>query len=190
MLVLVHFQVNELLYHSCKSVDDVFTLSLRTNRPEQIVFTRIRYYRTLGLHCFPCILQFRATITILSQSLTSRGGRKRHETNTRARNKETHKKHTDNFSHHITKTYLYNFDPLNPHFYIVKLGIKGVYIIFLISAQKYRLWYSLEPPRRGDSNEYPQSMFWAEIWNISDFSSESFQILVVKISIYLNSAFS
>ena len=40
----------------------------------------------------------------------------------------------------ITKTCLYNFDPLNPHFYIVKLGFTGVYIIFLISAQKHRLW--------------------------------------------------
>ena len=40
----------------------------------------------------------------------------------------------------ITKTYLYNFDPLKPHFYIVKLGFKGVYIIFLISTQKHRLW--------------------------------------------------
>ena len=39
----------------------------------------------------------------------------------------------------ITKTYLYNFDPLKPHFYIVKLGFTGVYIIFLISAQKRRL---------------------------------------------------
>ena len=29
--------------------------------------------------------------------------------------------------------------------------------------------YSLEPPHRGGSNEYPQSMFWAEIWKISDF---------------------
>ena len=29
----------------------------------------------------------------------------------------------------ITKTYLYNFDPLEPHFYIVKLGFTGVYII-------------------------------------------------------------
>ena len=37
---------------------------------------------------------------------------------------------------HITKTYLYNFDPLEPHFYIVKHGLTGVYIIFLISAQK------------------------------------------------------
>ena len=40
----------------------------------------------------------------------------------------------------IRKTYLYNFDPLKPHFYIVKLGFTGVYIIFLISAQKHRLW--------------------------------------------------
>ena len=39
----------------------------------------------------------------------------------------------------ITKTCLYNFDPLKPHFYIVKLGFTGVYIIFLISAQKHRL---------------------------------------------------
>ena len=35
----------------------------------------------------------------------------------------------------ITKTCLYNFDPLKPHFYIVKLGLTGVYINFLISAQ-------------------------------------------------------
>ena len=40
----------------------------------------------------------------------------------------------------ITKTYLYNFDPFKPHFYIVKLGFTGVYTIFLISAQKHRLW--------------------------------------------------
>ena len=40
----------------------------------------------------------------------------------------------------ITKTCVYNFDPLKPHFYIVKLGFTGVYIIFLISAKKHRLW--------------------------------------------------
>ena len=40
----------------------------------------------------------------------------------------------------ITKTYLYNFDSLKLHFYIVKLGFTGVYIIFLMSAQKHRLW--------------------------------------------------
>ena len=62
------------------------------------------------------------------------------------------------------KTYLYKADPLKPHFYIVKLGFTGVYIIILISAQNIDCGYSLEPPRRGGSNEYPQSMFWAEIW--------------------------
>ena len=29
---------------------------------------------------------------------------------------------------------------IKPHFYIVNLGFTGVYIIFLISAQKHRLW--------------------------------------------------
>ena len=50
----------------------------------------------------------------------------------------------------ITKTYLYNFDPL---------GFTGVYIIFLSSAQNIDYGYSLEPPRRGGSNEYPQFIF-------------------------------
>ena len=59
----------------------------------------------------------------------------------------------------ITKTCLYNFDHLKPHFDIVKLGFTGVYIIFLISAQNIDCGHSLEPPRRGGSNEYPQSMF-------------------------------
>ena len=27
-------------------------------------------------------------------------------------------------------------------------------------AQNIDCGYTLEPPRRGDSNEYPQSMFW------------------------------
>ena len=40
----------------------------------------------------------------------------------------------------IMKTRLCSFDPLKPHFYTVKLGFTGVYIIFLISAQKHRLW--------------------------------------------------
>ena len=48
---------------------------------------------------------------------------------------------------YITKTYLYNFDPLKPHFYIVKLGFAGVQAIFLISAQNMDCGYSLEPPR-------------------------------------------
>ena len=42
--------------------------------------------------------------------------------------------------HVITKTCLYSFDPLKPHFYTVKLEFTGVYINFLNFAQKHRLW--------------------------------------------------
>ena len=38
--------------------------------------------------------------------------------------------------------------------------------MFYISAQNINYGYSLEPPRRGGSNEYSQSMFWAEISKI------------------------
>ena len=38
--------------------------------------------------------------------------------------------------------------------------------IFHISAQNIDCGYSLEPPRRGGSNGYPQSLFWAEIRKI------------------------
>ena len=55
----------------------------------------------------------------------------------------------------ITKTCLYNFDPLKPHFYIVELGFTGVYIIFLFLLKNIYSGYSSEPPRRGGSNEYP-----------------------------------
>ena len=59
---------------------------------------------------------------------------------------------------YITKTRIYNFDPLKPHFYIVKLGFIGVYIIFLILLQDIECGCSLEPPRRGGPNKHPQSM--------------------------------
>ena len=59
----------------------------------------------------------------------------------------------------ITKTCLYNFDLLKPHLDLMKLGFTGVYIIFLISAQNIDCGHSLEPPRQGSSNEYPQSTF-------------------------------
>ena len=64
---------------------------------------------------------------------------------------------------YITKTYLYNFDPLKPHFYIVKLGYTGLHTIFSFLLKNIDCGYSLEPPRQGGSNEYPQSMFRAEI---------------------------
>ena len=47
----------------------------------------------------------------------------------------------------ITKTYLYDFYLLKPHFYIVKLGFTGIYIIFLLFVLKnIDCGYSLEPP--------------------------------------------
>ena len=80
------------------------------------------------------------------------------------------------FCSSITKTHLYNADPLKPHFYTVKLGFTGVYIIFLISAQNIDCGYSLELPWRGGSNEYPQSIFWAEIWKRSEFFIWKFSV--------------
>ena len=38
------------------------------------------------------------------------------------------------------KTYLYNSDLLKLHFYIVKLGFTGVYIIFSYFCSKHILW--------------------------------------------------
>ena len=40
---------------------------------------------------------------------------------------------------------------------------RKIFEIFLIVAQNIDCGYTLEPPRRGGSNEYPQSMFWSKI---------------------------
>ena len=69
------------------------------------------------------------------------------------------------YSNHITKTCLYKVDPLKPHFYTVKLGFTGVYIIFLISAQNIDCGYSLEPP---------QLLFLSEIFHF--FGGKIFSI--------------
>ena len=61
-------------------------------------------------------------------------------------------------SENITKTrvfkYIENFTSKNRNF-----SDKKTLIFFHISAQNLDCGYSLEPPRRGGSNEYPQSMF-------------------------------
>ena len=47
--------------------------------------------------------------------------------------------------------------------------------------------YSLEPPRRGGSNGYPQSMFLSRnMKNIRVFYLKIFSFLEVKFSVYLN----
>ena len=90
-----------------------------------------------------------------------------------------------NVSRSIKKTYLYNLDPLKPHFYIIILGSTGVYIIFLISAQNIDCGYSLEPPLRGGSNEYNNLCFEQKYEKYQSFLSEKFQFLEVKFSMYL-----
>ena len=39
---------------------------------------------------------------------------------------------------------------------------RKIFDIFLIFAQNIDSGYTLEPPRRGGYNEYPQSMFWSK----------------------------
>ena len=87
---------------------------------------------------------------------------------------------------YITKTDLYRFYPLKPHLYIVKLEFTGVYIIFLFLLKSIDCGYSLEPPRRGGSNEYPQFIFWAKIRKILAFFICKFSIFRVFFYIYLN----
>ena len=82
----------------------------------------------------------------------------------------------------ITKTCLYNVDPLKPHFYVVKLGFTGLYIIFLISAQKHRLWILGEAVLTSTQN----LCFEQKCEKYLKFLSEIFHFLVVNFSVYLN----
>ena len=65
----------------------------------------------------------------------------------------------------ITKTSLFKYIENFTNIKIENFQIKNP-DIFHISAQNIDCGYSLELPRRGSSNEYPQSMFWAEIRKI------------------------
>ena len=86
----------------------------------------------------------------------------------------------------ITKTCLYSFDPLKPHFYIVKLGFTGVYIIFLILLEHIDCGYSLEPPRRGGSNEYKNLCFEQKYEKYLNFCLKIFNFSVINYPVYLN----
>ena len=77
----------------------------------------------------------------------------------------------------IRKTYLYNFDPLKLHFYIVKLGLQGYTLFFLFLLKKKKKKKKRKKKKeRGGSNEYPQSMFWAEMWKISELFIWKFSV--------------
>ena len=64
----------------------------------------------------------------------------------------------------IMKTSLFKYTeilpPKNENFQI------KIFDILHISTQNVDCGYALEPPRRGGSNAYPQSIFWAEIRKI------------------------
>ena len=78
----------------------------------------------------------------------------------------------------IMKTCLYNFDPLKPHFYIVKLGFAGV-CYFSYFCSKHRLWVLVRVP-----TIYVLSR---NMKNITvSYRSENFKFLEKKFSIYLN----
>ena len=154
------------------------------------------FWRSSKMHTFDCSAKGSSTSSVKHHSETHiiRNTVMKQSKRLNGHQKPEYKKTTNCTI--ITKTYLYNFDPLKPHLYIVKLGFTGVFIIFLISAQNKDCvysWepprrggsneypqsmqnkdcvYSWEPPRRGGSNEYPQSMFWAEMRKISEFLSE------------------
>ena len=78
----------------------------------------------------------------------------------------------------ITKTCLYNFDPLKPYFCVVKLGFTGVYIVFLISTQKHRL--------RVFVTSTHNLCFEQKYEKISEFFIWKFSFFGVKFSVYLN----
>ena len=59
------------------------------------------------------------------------------------------------------------------------MGFTGVYIIFHNSAQNIDCVYSLEPPRWGGSNKYPQSVQKYEK-NFGIFYLQTFSFLVMK----------
>ena len=83
------------------------------------------------------------------------------------------------------KTFLYNFDPLKPHFYIVKLGFMGRgggggIHYFSFSAQKHRLWVLVK------TASLTHNLCFEQKYEKYQFLSENFQFLEVKFSIYLN----
>ena len=63
---------------------------------------------------------------------------------------------------HTSRKHFREMYTLKPHFYIEKNVVAGVYLFFLFLFQNIDCGYSSEPPRRGGSNEYPQSIYVLE----------------------------
>ena len=63
--------------------------------------------------------------------------------------------------------------------------MQGYTYFFLFFLQSIDCGYSLEPPRRGGSNVYPQSIFRAKVRRISKDFSENFPFLQLKKYLYI-----
>ena len=67
----------------------------------------------------------------------------------------------------------------------LKFSDKKLLYFFHISAQNIDCWYSLEPPRQGSSEEYPLSVFWADIrktmYTTVNLQNWNFQIFIYLI---------
>ena len=77
----------------------------------------------------------------------------------------------------ITKACLYNIEPLKPLFIWWNWGLQGYTLFSLFLLKNIGCGYLLELPRRGGSNEYPQSVFWAEIW-------KNIRVFIWKFSVF------
>ena len=88
--------------------------------------------------------------------------------------------------HH--ETCPYNVEPLKPHFYVLNLGFTGVYMIFFLFLLKnIDCGYSLEPPRRGDSNEKHNLCFEVTYEKYQKFYLKIFIFWrYISISVFLN----
>ena len=76
----------------------------------------------------------------------------------------------------ITRTFLFNFDLLKPHFYIVKLGFTEVAIIFLILLESIGKAVLTST----------HNICFEQKYEKYEFLSENFQFLEMKFSIYLH----
>ena len=80
-------------------------------------------------------------------------------------------------SNNITKTYLFNFNPLTSHFYIVKLGFTGVNVIFLIFSQNIDCGIRLNRLAEAVLTRTHNLRFEQKYEQIFEYLSENFQFL-------------
>ena len=71
--------------------------------------------------------------------------------------------------------------PLSPSFIQYNWGLQEYTLIFLFLLKNRDCGYSLELPYWGNSNEYPRSVFWAEIWKLTEFFIWKFSFFGGKI---------